>query len=59
MEPSQDLESLKVPFHFSFQLRMKIILRIAGGARREQLEDGDMGITTAEGWKSCNALPAS
>lgn len=50
---------LKVPFHFSFQLRMKIILRIAGGARREQLEDGDMGITTAEGWKSCNALPAS
>lgn len=32
---------LKVPFHFSFQLHMKIILRIAGGARKEQLEDGE------------------
>lgn len=32
---------LKVPFHFSFQLHVKIILGIAGGAREEQLEDGE------------------
>lgn len=31
---------LKAPFHFSFQLHMKIILRIAGGTRKEQPEDG-------------------
>jgi len=32
---------LKVPFHFSFQSHMKIILGVAGGAREEQLEDGE------------------
>lgn len=33
---------LKAPFHFSFQLRMKIILRTARGSCKEQLEDGVM-----------------
>lgn len=32
---------LKVLFHFSFQLHMKIIFRIVGGAWKEQLEDGE------------------
>lgn len=32
---------LKVPFNFSFQLHMRIILRLAGGSRQEQLENGE------------------
>lgn len=33
---------LKAPFHFSFQLHMKIILGTARGSHKEQLEDGEM-----------------
>lgn len=32
---------LKAPFHFSFQLHMKIIPGTARGAQKEQLEDGE------------------
>lgn len=32
---------LKVPFHFSFQLHMRIIFRLAGGSCKEQLENGE------------------